>query len=252
MPTRALPESQGRETRMLLLIVVVAIALLLLLARLRYPTATLPVTAPVQPPLVGSTGPTGVDVLTREFGALFAAVQPRVLVVTLEEKRGRDRASTPAATSGLAVRVGADLAVVALPAGTTVRGDADLGIEPLVVDEPRRIALVRVPPNLATFPDGRTEPFSGMAYVGSVTATRGGPTLQPVYVGLVTPFADDQWAAGLFDLGTLPGVTAGAALFAMDGTFLGLVTTTATPALVSAQALTDRFAAVRPAPPSLP
>ncbi|MCC7008039.1 MAG: hypothetical protein IT184_04430 [Acidobacteria bacterium] len=249
MPTRGLPESQGRETRILLLIVAVSIALLLLLARLRYPAADLPVIAPTQVPLVDLTAPRGFDDLGQRLSSLLAAVSPRMLTIELEP------AATPAARRrpadvqtqlATAVRVKPDLAVVHVPRGLHPRAAADTGVHVLAADEARELALLHVPPNLDTSASQPAEPFTGMAYVALVAAMRGGPTVQPVYVGRVAPLEGGRWP-GALDLGPLVGLDAGTAyaMFSLDGRFLGLLIPAAgTATLVPAQALQEAGAAL--------
>jgi len=226
VPTRSVPESQGRETRILLLIVAVSIALLLLLAQLRYPAADLPVIAPTQAPVIALPAPRGFEDLNERLAALLTQISSRVLAVEIEPvpgPAGRRRAEEPAVSMATAVRVRPDIAVVRSPRGTRPRADAAAGIEVLAADEVRELAVLRVAPNLDAPFEQSAEPFEGMSYVGVVFATRNGPTLQPAYVGHVGHQTDERWSTTLMDLGPMPAWPAGTPMFSLEGRFLGFV-----------------------------
>ena len=245
MPTRSVPESQGRETRILLLIVAISIALLLLLARLRYPAADLPVIAPTQAPLVGTSGPRGFEDLSQRLSSLLATVSPRVLVVEVEPATPPPRRPLQEVEPqpGIAVHVKPDIAVMHVPRGFRPRSAVGAGVEVLATDDNREVAVLRVSPNLDAFSDRSVEPFAGMSFVGVVFATRGGPTVQPGYVGRVSPVSDTYWAGGLLDLGPIPTPPDGAALFSTEGQFLGFTSVRqGTVVLTPAQALQDLVA----------
>jgi hypothetical protein len=227
---RSVPESQGRETRILLLIVVVSIALLLVLARLRYPAADLPVIAPTQAPLTLNI-PQGFDDLSRRLSALHATVSTRLLLLHTDTapapaaRRGGvpPRPAPAVAQPALAVRIRPDLAVMYVPRGQQPRVPAGMGAELVFRDETREMAVLRVPPNLEAIEDQVPGGFSGMTYVGVLMAARTSITLQPAFVGPVGTISDPRWPAGVLDWGPIAVGRAGAAVFTLDGRLLGVL-----------------------------
>jgi serine protease Do len=92
-------------------------------------------------------------------------------------------------------------------------------------------------------------PRAGPRYVGVVEATPHGPTLRPVYVGRMELMADPRTGAQQLLLSALQhALTRGAAIFTLDGEFLGLVRSGgATATVVTAEFLRAAAEGAQPA-----
>jgi hypothetical protein len=236
-------ERTGRETRLLLLVVFVAVAVLLVLARFRFPETPLTTVAPAPGPLERLAVRSSYDDLGRAIALIVDRVGRSVVVLRLEPElppsggRGGDvarpssapgdpsEAGAPASTPlrlAAAVRVRPDLALLHLPSGWRVLGDA-----PVAIDPARSIALVRVPAERGAggVPDA-LDGFAGFRYVAAVEPAIGGPTARPVFVGRLDATSDPAWPASPFVLGGDVNVEPGTLLFALDGRFVGIVAAT--------------------------
>lgn len=235
----------GRETRLLALIVVVSIAVLLLLAQLRYPSAALRTTAPTPGPLVDLVNRATFDDLSQAMNALLNRVSSRVVMVELgpsgpsDAGSGRSAGTTrgtpargtplPGASpdvrkAAIGLRVREDLALVhtPLPWRPVRLIDQDAPAEIVAEDTDRQFSLVRTPSGDAARLDGAGGSFGGLAYVALLDAAPAGPTIRPVFTGRVAEQPDRTWAGPLFELGRIPGWSAGGLVFQIDGRLIGL------------------------------
>lgn len=225
-PTTARP---GRETRLLLVTIAVSVAVLVLLARYRFPDA--PADRPVESapaPLERLAAQATFDELASIMTDLDRRIAPRVAVV---------RTSATDGTSALSVapRIAPDRAVVLIqPDETLESATSEAPIEVVGVDEANGLATLRVPAvddGAVTIRTGAPRP--GPRYLGVVEATAHGPVLRPVYVGRMQLVADQRTATQQISLvGLQQAVPAGAAIFTLDGAFVGLVRDTGSTATV--------------------
>ncbi len=230
MATNGLQERSGRETRLLVLIVIVSLGVLLLLARFRFPAATLNVAPAVPSPLSNLASRAAFRDLSDAIVTAYDTLSPRLAVVRLEEAvkppaRGRGAATPPAPRASRlapALRVKPDLALVYVPAGFNVVRVAGVPAQQVAGSETREITLVRVPAVEDSGLDEVTEGFVGFSFVIQVTATEGGPSVQPIFIGRTGAREDSRWPSGVvaIDHATVP---AGSFLFTLEGRLLGLV-----------------------------
>jgi len=211
---------QGRETRLLLVTIAISVGVLLLLARFRFPDdgAERPV-ASAPAPLERLAAEATYEELASIMADLERRVSPRVAVV---------RTTALAGTSSLVVapRIAPDRAVVlSRPAERIESADESTPVEVVAHDVTNGVGVLRVP----AVDDGavliRTGlPRTGPRYVAVVEAAAGGPILRPVYVGRIQLVADARTGAQQLSMvGLQRTLPSGAAIFALDGAFIGLV-----------------------------
>lgn len=213
-------QRNGRETRLLLVTIAISVGVLLLLARFRFPDE--PSNRPVESapaPLERLAAQATYDELASIMADLDRRITPRVWIL---------RSSTAGAAGSLVVapRLTSDRAVALLDVGEVLE-TATPGTEMEVVahDVVRGIAVVRVPAvDDGAVPVRTAVPRPGPRYVGVVEATPHGPTLRPVYIGRLEPVTDPRTGTDQLSLTALQhALPRGAAVFTLDGAFLGLV-----------------------------
>jgi hypothetical protein len=225
----------SRETRLLLLTIAVSVSVLLVLARFRFPDeAPAPPAQPLEQLAARATfdelagiverlnrtiAPTLVVLRT----AAPESLEPRALPMLLERPPANNQAMGYVA----ALRVRPTTALALLGPGQTVQAVVgDDGAVPLVLaqDPIRRLAVVRVP---ATDPDigWQWRPLSSITvprYVVSVEASRGGPTLRPVFFGRTDRFSEPRWPVPLLVLGPTSVTAEGSFVFSLQGELIGM------------------------------
>jgi hypothetical protein len=206
------PISTGRETRLLVGTIAVSVVMLVLLARFRFPEeATRQVALPAVPPLERLAARATYDELAGMMAELERSIAPAIVTMRVE----------PSGTFVPAPRLAADLAVVMLSAGDHLANQPDGKI--VGHETTRGFAAVAVPalPEIVAL---RTrDPRPGPRYVAVVEATAQGPVVRPLYVGRTELIADPRMDDSLLSIAVLrQAVGRGAAIFALDGTFIGL------------------------------
>lgn len=215
--------SRTRETRLLLVTIAVSVGVLLLLARFRFPheLADRPVDkAPA--PLERLAAQATYDELASIMADLEHRVAPRVWVL-------RSNGGSVPASLVVAPRLTPDRAVALLDVGETLESAADgTDAELVAQDVVRGVAVVRVPAvDDGAVPIRTGSPRPGPRYVAVVEATPSGPTLRPVYVGRMELVPDPRTGARQLSLAALQhALTRGAAIFTLEGEFIGLVRNT--------------------------
>lgn len=169
---------------------------------------------------------------------------PRVAVLRLQSRDGR-------ASLTVAPRLMPDRATALVREGEHIVGAGSGGGTQEVIshDVAREIAVVRVP----AVDDGAVAirqgaPRSGPRYVGVVEATTAGPAVRPVYVGRIDGLQDPQTGMPVLSLtGVQHALPRGAAVFTLEGAFIGLVRESAdTTLLVSGETLRSAAESAQP------
>jgi serine protease Do len=125
----------------------------------------------------------------------------------------------------IAPRLLPDRSVAIVGADEKVLGTEDR--EPQIIgrDLTHGLAVMRVPAiddSAVTIRQGAPRP--GPRYAGIVEATSMGPAIRPVYIGRMESFEDPGTGAPLLSLASLQhALPRGAAVFSLEGTFIGLV-----------------------------
>lgn len=238
------PRGTGRETRLLLVTIAVSIAALLLLARFRFPEQAAQPSEPAQAPLERLAARAAYDELASAMADLERRLAPRLIVFRV----------TPQRASGeyvVAPRVTGSRAVVVL--------GADERIEPLngapeiiTHDTERGLAVLATEPIDAAVVTPRSgPPRPGPRYVVVVEGSEQGPTLRPVYVGRTSTVDESGGTLTLLTMDALQSaLPRGAAVFTLDGTFLGLVSVSGpVTSLFAAESLRAAADSARPVTP---
>ena len=210
----------SRETRLLLVTIAVSVGVLLLLARFRFPEE--PASQPVESApaaLERLAARAAYDELASIMADLERRVAPRVTVVRMQASDGRT-------SMAIAPRMLPDRAVAIARPGHSVIGTAGGGDHELIsLDPSSNVAVLRV----AAIEDSavaiRQAPLrSGPRYVGLVDPSGIGPVLRPAYVGRIDTFEDPRTGMTLLAVaGLQTEVSAGSAMFSLDGIFVGLI-----------------------------
>jgi hypothetical protein len=210
---------QRRETRLLLATIGVSIAMLLLLARFRFPEESRGAPEPAAAPLERLAARATFEELAATMADLERRIEGRIEVLRIQPERS---------TGGFvpAPRLAPGRAVVVLGAEEKlVTGSGD--DVPVIIgrDADRDLAVVAVPPRAEDLVTPRSgPPRPGPRYVAVVDATQHGPAIRPLYIGRVELIQDPRTSSPLLSVAaaqqTLPR---GAAIFALDGRFIGLV-----------------------------
>jgi len=210
---------QRREARLLLVTIGVSVGMLLLLARFRFPEeATRRSVEPAAAPLERLAARATFDELASSMADLERRLASRVDVLRIEPER------TPGGFVP-APRLTPDRVVVLLRAGEQVVAGTSAET-PLVIgrDAVRELAVVAAPArpdDVVTLRPGQLRP--GPRYVAVVEATGQGPAVRPVYVGRTDLIQDPRLNTPLLSVVALQQtVPRGAAIFALDGRFIGL------------------------------
>lgn len=238
--------SSSRETRLLLVTLAVSGILLLVLARFRFPEDRQlpPVAAPAGQALERLAARATYDELATLVARVDRRVAPSVLVVEVGARSGSGADPAPAPPRyAVGLRIRDDMALVALAPGESARMIDDpspLEAEPIARDEPRGLAVVRVPrnpaPTLAII-DIRGQNVAP-AYLVAIEAGRAGPAARPFFLGRTDPIIDPRWNQPLTALGGPQAAQPGSFLFTLNGEFAGLVVAAGgLPALAPAAAL---------------
>jgi S1-C subfamily serine protease len=210
----------GRETRLLLVTIAVSIGVLLLLSRFRFPEqAAEPPATPSTAPLDRLAARAAYDELASTMADLERQLTGSVLILQVQPQR----------ESGgfvVAPRLTPDRAVALLRPGEALPGDSVSTSRIIASDPSRELAVVGVGANEAAVVVPRFgAPRAGPRYVVAVEGTADGLTLRPVYVGRTSQVQDERTSTPMLLLGGLQhSVTPGAAIFSLEGTFIGIVT----------------------------
>lgn len=213
------PHLPRRETRLLITTIALSVAMLLLLARFRFPeeSAGAAADAPAAP-LERLAARATYDELASIMADVERRIAARVDVLRIQPER------TPGGYVA-APRLTADRAVILLRANEQVVAGASAE-PPLVVgrDAARELAVVAVPARPQDVVTPRAgPPRPGPRYVAVVEATASGPAVRPVYVGRTDLLQDQRLNAPMLSIVAVQQtIPSGAALFALDGTFIGI------------------------------
>src|SRR5688572_30737766 len=220
MSTPAPSDSRTRETRLLLVTIAVSVGVLLLLARFRFPSESGDRPAGKAPaPLERLAAQATYDELASIMADLERRITPRVWI--MRSNGGAD----PGALM-IAPRLTPDRAVALLEVGETLESATEgTGAQIVAQDVVRGVAVISVPAvDDGAVPIRMGSPQAGPRYVAVVEGTPQGPTLRPVYVGRMELAADPRTGAQQLSLAALQhALPRGAAIFTLDGEFLGLV-----------------------------
>jgi hypothetical protein len=247
MTTPEASSRNGRETRLLLVTIAVSVGVLLLLARFRFPDTPAggePVdSAPA--PLERLAARAAYDELASIMADLERRIAPRVTIVQAQAPDGQ-------VSLLVAPRLTPDRAVALLRDGETIVGAPSGGLHEVISHAVvPGVAVMRVPAvddSAVSIRQGALRP--GPRYVGVVEAAAVGPALRPVYVGRMDGSADPQTGIQLLSLtGVQHALPRGAAVFSLEGAFLGLVRESGSATvLVSAESLRGAAETAQPAP----
>jgi membrane-associated protease RseP (regulator of RpoE activity) len=285
MPESELTPSRhsARETRLLLLTLAVSIVALLLLARFRFPERPLADLTPPQS-LARLARETAFDELSATLGDLLRQVSESVVVVNVAPSAGPSIPAIPgdispnpmwpAATTVPALRIRTDLAIAYLPYGRTVTSVGGIGVSsdardnaratsPLAAretslppdtivgsDEERSLVVVRVPmesaPALSIRP--QTNPLDAPGFVAVLEAAPNGPTIRAVFVSRYAVLPYPGWESPIVTLADDLRAQAGALIFTLNGSFVGMVLDASPPGLLASGLPEDRPALTVVAP----
>jgi hypothetical protein len=209
--------SGGRETRLLLVTIAVSVAALLVLAQFRFPDQTAAPVEPAPAPLERLAARAAYDELASAMSDLERRLTPRLLVYRVNPGR-------PSGRYVVAPRVTGSRAVVVLDRGETLEGIGSAA-NTLTHDTERGLAILMIATGEDAVVTPRTgPPRPGPRYLVVVEGTEQGPILRPVYVGRTNV---SEGASGDLTIVTMDSLYAtvprGAAIFSLDGTFIGLV-----------------------------
>lgn len=247
-----MPESRvdpRRETRLLLATIAVSVGMLLLLARFRFPEeSSARNVETAAPPLERLAARATFDELASTIADLERRIAPRIEVLRISPER----------TAGgyvPAPRVAPDRVVVMLRAGEQIV--AGVSAEPPLIvgrDAIRQLAIVAVPPKPDDVVTPRAgPPRPGPRYVVVVEATPHGPALRPVYVGRTDLINDARLDAQVLSvLAQQQTVPPGAAVFSLDGQFIGLASDAAGGVTILPAESLRAVAAAAPQAPATP
>lgn len=209
----------GRETRLLLVTIAVSIGVLLLLSRFRFPEQTAePLATPAAAPLERLAARAAYDELASTMADLERRLTGAVAVLRVEPER-------ESGAFVVAPRLTADRAVTLVSPGEGLPGETEGTSRIISTDLARAVAVVAVPPDPDTIVTPRTgPPRPGPRYVVAVEGTADGLTIRPVYVGRTSTLQDERTSTPLLSFsGVQHPVSRGAAIFSLDGIFIGLV-----------------------------
>ena len=243
MTTPELSPRGGRETRLLLVTIAISVGVLLLLARFRFPADASIETAQSAPaPLERLAARAAYDELASIMADLERRIAPRVTIVRTQNAVG-------GVAMAIAPRMLPDRAVVVLGPDDIVMASSEQ--ELINQGLSGRVAVLRVRAVDESAVAIRQLPLrGGPRYVGVLEATGLGPALAPVYVGRVDSFDDPHTGTPLLSFAGLQrDVPAGAAIFSLEGLFVGLVRDSgATLTVVPAEVLRSVAQSTQPSP----
>jgi S1-C subfamily serine protease len=209
--------SGGRETRLLLVTIAVSVATLLLLARFRFPADAVQPTDPAPAPLERLAARATYDELASIMADLERRIAPSLEILAVQSDR-------PGATYVAAPRLTPNRAV-ALVARDERLAPATSEAPPVIIarDPSLEAAVVQVaePREVVTFRSGTPRP--GPRYVAIVEGTAQGPAVRPVYIGRTEVFQDPRGSGTLLSvIAAQQTIPRGAAVFNLEGAFVGL------------------------------
>ena len=207
----------ARETRLLLVTIAVSIGVLLLLSRFRFPAqAAEPPATPSAAPLERLAARAAYDELSSTMADLERRLTGPVVVLAVSPQRGR---------FAVAPRVTPDRAIALLREDETLPGESASTSRIIHRDRAGEWAVVGVPHDADAVVTARVgPPRPGPRYVVAVEGTANALTLRPVYVGRTSLLQDERTSTPLLSLSGLQDeVPRGAAIFSLEGTFIGLV-----------------------------
>ena len=212
--------NRRRETRLLLATIAISAGMLLLLARFRFPEdAAGPKAEPAPAPLERLAARATYDELAAVMADLERRINPSLIALGTQGEDGVRYLP--------AVRVSPDRAVALLPTDRRLISVGTASGPPIVLRDPTT-ELVVVQTNtdgasVATFPP--TAPRPGPRYVAVAEATGGAVAIRPVYIGRADLFSDPRWSEALISIAAVQQtLSEGAAVFSLEGIFLGLAT----------------------------
>jgi hypothetical protein len=236
--------SGGRETRLLLVTIAVSVAALLVLAQFRFPEQAAAPVEPAPAPLERLAARAAYDELASAMSDLERRLTPRLLVYRVNPGR-------PSGRYVVAPRVTGSRAVVLLDRGETLEGIGS-AVNTLTHDTERGLAVLMIATGDDAVVTPRTgPPRPGPRYLVVVEGTEQGPILRPVYVGRTNV---SEMTNGDLTIVTMDSLYAtvprGAALFSLDGTFIGLVSEAGpVTSVYTAESLRSMASAAQPSTP---
>jgi hypothetical protein len=210
----------SRETRRLLMTSLLAVLTLLALARLRFPDRP-PAANPVPPILGQLTGPPTFADLASRVAELRGRLADSVVSLVMVREDGDAR--TPAGDERVpALRIRDDLAA-AIIARRSHDDAAPLG--GVAEDRGSGLTLVQIAettrPTLPLFWSPRE--LDQARYLLASSTSPGEISLQPVFIGSLTPIVIPQWTTAVWALPGDTRLTSGSLLFTEDAEFVGAV-----------------------------
>jgi membrane-associated protease RseP (regulator of RpoE activity) len=207
-----------RETRLLLATIAVSVLMLLLLARFRFPEeASRQTVEPAPAPLERLAARATYDELAGIMADLERRLTPSVTVLGLQSSAGIAYAP--------AVRLASDRAIAVLPLESELASTA-AGPAPSIVSRlaMRELVVVQVEPGASAVPSMTTALRPGPRYIAALEATSRAPVIRPVYIGRTDQFSHPRWPEPVLSIGAVQqSLAVGAAIFSLDGGFIGLV-----------------------------
>lgn len=207
-----------RETRLLLATIAISVGMLLLLARFRFPEeAARQTVEPAPAPLERLAAQATFD----ELAGIMADLERRILpaITTLAGQDDSGLAYVPA------VRITHERAVALMPGEYRVAKMNGAPAPPILMrDTVRELIVVQAPGGAgAAVPATGGRP--GPRYVAVVEASAGALAVRPAYVGRTDASIDPRWSDPLLGISAVQqNIPSGAAVFSLDGAFIGLAT----------------------------
>lgn len=217
----------SRETRLLVTTLAISAGMLLVLAWFRFPPARVATPeAPVAPaaPLERLAARATYVELARILAGLERLIAPRVVALRAgaEPAGGRDAATADVP----AIRIGSDRAMALVGSDRAANGfETSPQVEGIIaLDAPRGLALVKVVPDATPTPELTAEDaLAAPGYAASIDVGPHGPGIRPFYYGRVDRETDARWGQPVLRFSALQHTPpAGAAIFLLDGRFVGL------------------------------
>jgi S1-C subfamily serine protease len=238
------PRQSGREVRLLLVTIAVSVAALVALAQFRFPEQAAPPAEPAPAPLERLAARAAYDELASAMSDLERRLARRLLVYRVNPERASGRYV-------VAPRVTGSRAVVVLDRGETLEGIGS-AVNTVAHDTQHGLAILMIASGDDTVVTPRTgPPRPGPRYLVIAEGTAQGPILRPVYVGRTNASEEARGPLTVVTMDSLQTtVPRGAAIFSLDGTFIGLVNTPGpVTSVFTAESLAAMAAAAQPAPP---
>lgn len=232
----------GREVRLLLVTIAVSIAALLALAQFRFPEQAAPPAEPAPAPLERLAARAAYDELASAMSDLERRLSRRLLVYRVNPER-------PSGRYVVAPRVTGSRAIVVLDRGETLQGLGS-AVNTVAHDTERGVAVLMIASGDDTLVTARTgPPRPGPRYLVIAEGTAQGPILRPVYVGRTNASEEAHGPLTVVTMDSLQTtVPRGAAIFSLDGTFIGLVNEAGpVTSVFTAESLTAMATAAQPA-----